>query len=128
MGINGWEALVLLLVVLLVVGPDKLPEITHQVAGWINSAREFLRGARESVSRELGEDLDLGSLDPRQYDPRRVVRDALFDDAPASRGGRGGPGGSRPVGPRMWERGSGSGAAGGGGTAAGGAPFDHEAT
>ncbi|HHW83860.1 MAG TPA: Sec-independent protein translocase TatB [Actinomycetales bacterium] len=117
LGINGWEALVLLVVVLLVVGPDKLPEITRQVAGWLRAVREFIQGARETVKREIGEDVDLASLDPRQYDPRRVVREALFDEPPAK------PSGSRPAGPRMWDP-------GGRGIAppVAGAPFDDEAT
>ena len=46
-GISGWEAIVLLFVLLLVVGPDKLPEITQQVAGWMKTVREFIQGARE---------------------------------------------------------------------------------
>jgi sec-independent protein translocase protein TatB len=28
----------------------------------------------------LGEDVDWAQLDPRTYDPRRIVREALFDD------------------------------------------------
>jgi sec-independent protein translocase protein TatB len=35
---------------------------------------------------ELGEgfeDLDWKKLDPRQYDPRRIIREALLDDTPA---------------------------------------------
>jgi sec-independent protein translocase protein TatB len=33
---------------------------------------------------EFGEDVDWASLDPRQYDPRKIVRDALFDDSDAT--------------------------------------------
>lgn len=118
-GINGWEALVLLLLVLIVVGPDRLPELTRQVAGWLRGAREFLQGARASVKQELGDDVDLASLDPRQYDPRRIVREALFEDSPS-----GGRGGSRPVqAPQMWEQGP----APHPGTSEA-APFDDEAT
>ncbi|HZK05780.1 MAG TPA: twin-arginine translocase TatA/TatE family subunit [Actinomycetaceae bacterium] len=95
-GINGWEALVLLLLVLIIVGPNRLPETTRQIAGWFNEARDFLRGAKEQVSRELGDEVDLASLDPRQYDPRRIVREALFDEPPARS-----PRGSSPA-PPMW--------------------------
>ena len=38
------------------------------------------------VDAELGEqgaDVDWTSLDPRRYDPRRIVREALFDNLPA---------------------------------------------
>ena len=79
-GISSWEAIVLLLVVLLVVGPDKLPEITSQVAGWVRAAREFVSGVRDQVSEELG-DVNLKDLDPREYDPRRIMRDALAEQS-----------------------------------------------
>ena len=50
-------------------------------------ARVFLRDAKARVDEELGEeakDVDWASLDPRRYDPRRIVRDALLDDPPRS--------------------------------------------
>lgn len=82
--ISGWEGIVLLLVVLLVVGPEKLPEIAGQLGRATRTARDLLRQAKSSLKDELGDDLsDLKSLDPRQYDPRRIVREALMDDTPA---------------------------------------------
>jgi sec-independent protein translocase protein TatB len=33
-----------------------------------------------ALRSEFGEDVDWASLDPRQYDPRKIVREALFDD------------------------------------------------
>ncbi|MEY3933688.1 MAG: hypothetical protein RLZZ606_287 [Actinomycetota bacterium] len=42
--------------------------------------------AQAQMKDELGEgfeDLDWKKLDPRQYDPRRIIREALLDDAPA---------------------------------------------
>lgn len=40
-------------------------------------------GARETIKEEAGVDLDAvdwKKLDPRQYDPRRIIREALLDD------------------------------------------------
>src|SRR5512142_1298106 len=40
------------------------------------------QGAQEKVREELGpdfDDVDWRKLDPRQYDPRRIVREALAD-------------------------------------------------
>ena len=59
--------------VLLVVGPDKLPEIAAQVGGWVRTVRDFLNGMKEQVSSEFGD------VDPREYDPRKIVRDALAE-------------------------------------------------
>lgn len=95
-GINGGELLVLLLLVVIVVGPQRLPEFAEQLAGWVRSLRAFARDTRDRVSDELeesGAEVDWESLDPRRYDPRRIVREALLDDEPRP-GGR-----SRPVGP-----------------------------
>lgn len=80
-GINGGEALVLLLIALVVVGPERLPRYAEQLAGQVRGLRKFLQEARVRVQEELGEDDDgtWASLDPRQYDPRRIVREALVD-------------------------------------------------
>lgn len=40
-------------------------------------------GAKDQLSNELGEgfeELDWKKLDPRQYDPRRIIREALTED------------------------------------------------
>ncbi len=82
-GINGAEFLVLLLVAVLVVGPERLPSYAEQLGGWVRSLRRFLGTAKHRVADELGEeavDVDWASLDPRRYDPRRIVREALLDD------------------------------------------------
>jgi sec-independent protein translocase protein TatB len=83
LGINGGEFLVLIVVALLVVGPERLPGYAEQLASWVRTLRRFLGSARERVAEELGEDVadvDWASLDPRRYDPRRIVRDALLED------------------------------------------------
>lgn len=87
--VNGAELVVLLLVVALVVGPDRLPEYARQLGRFVRAAREQVTKVRdrvdEEVHAELG-DVDWKALDPRQYDPRRIVREALLDEpAPASR-------------------------------------------
>ncbi|MCL3862609.1 twin-arginine translocase TatA/TatE family subunit [Actinotalea sp. K2] len=82
-GINGAEALVLLLVALLVIGPERLPGYAEQLGTWVRSLRSFVSTTKERVASELGEEaaeVDWASLDPRRYDPRRIVREALLDD------------------------------------------------
>ncbi|MCU1431000.1 MAG: twin-arginine translocation protein TatB subunit, partial [Actinotalea sp.] len=82
-GVNGSELLVLIVVALLVVGPERLPAYAEQLAVWVRSVRRFMSTAKERVASELGEeaaDVDWASLDPRRYDPRRIVREALLDD------------------------------------------------
>lgn len=80
--INGAEFLVLLVIVLVVVGPERLPEYAAQLGKLVRQARKLAMGAKEQVRAELGpefDDVDWAKLDPRQYDPRRIVREALTE-------------------------------------------------
>jgi sec-independent protein translocase protein TatB len=87
LGINGSEFLLLIVVALVVVGPERLPRYAEQLGVWVRTARSFALTARSRVTEELGEDVadvDWAALDPRRYDPRRIVREALLDDSPPS--------------------------------------------
>lgn len=146
LGINGGEFLVLIVVALLVVGPERLPGYAEQLASWVRTLRRFLGTARERVAEELGEDaadVDWASLDPRRYDPRRIVRDALLEDVtppPPVTGRRyttGRGGGAAPAAAGAGRAASAAGAAGAADAGAadgpgegvvGPAPFDDEAT
>lgn len=78
--INGPEFLVLGAVALFVLGPDKLPGYAAQAARMMRQLRTMADGAKDQMREQLGpefDDVDWKSLDPRQYDPRRIVRDAL---------------------------------------------------
>lgn len=82
-GINGWEFGIILVVAVIVIGPERLPRYAEQLGGFVRTARGFIKDAKSRVDEELGEqvgDVDWSKLDPRQYDPRRIVREALLDD------------------------------------------------
>ena len=87
-GINGNEFLVIILVAVIVVGPQRLPEYTRKLTQMVRQLRVFLDNARSQIAEEVGPEMadrDLSSLDPRQYDPRKIVRDALGEDIDAIR-------------------------------------------
>lgn len=102
-GINASEFIVLLAVAAVVLGPERMPQYTQQLTRLIRELRRMAQGAQEKVREELGpefDEVDWRALDPRQYDPRRIVREALSDavdfddplgmkprDKPVSRGG-----------------------------------------
>ena len=68
-----------------VVGPERLPRYAEALSNFTKRAREWMSTARTRVKDEMGDDLDgldWRTLDPRQYDPRRIIREALLDDAP----------------------------------------------
>ena len=81
-GISGNEFIVLLAVAAVVLGPERLPQYVQQLTRLIRELRRMAAGASEQVRAELGpefDEVDWRKLDPRQYDPRRIVREALSD-------------------------------------------------
>ncbi|WP_240646077.1 twin-arginine translocase TatA/TatE family subunit [Georgenia sp. SYP-B2076] len=84
MGISGGEAIVLLILAFLLIGPERLPAVAQQLGRLTRELKALATGAKERVREELGPEFDdLAAFDPRQYDPRRIVREALQDDTPA---------------------------------------------
>lgn len=85
--INAPEFLVILVIALVVIGPQRLPEYAETLGRWVRQVRDMATSARENVRSELGpefDDVDWAKFDPRQYDPRRIVREALLDPTPAA--------------------------------------------
>jgi sec-independent protein translocase protein TatB len=104
--IGPLEFMVLAIVGLVVLGPDRLPGLARDAARMLRSLREMATGARQQLREELGPefaDVDLRTLNPRtavqravfgddlpdlsKYDPRRlnpgaVVRDAVLGEDP----------------------------------------------
>jgi sec-independent protein translocase protein TatB len=70
------------------VGPQRLPEYAAKLRDLVRSFRRMAEGAKETVKQDFGADLDgydWKTLDPRQYDPRRIVREALAEEDRAIR-------------------------------------------
>ena len=83
LGINGSELLVLAILAVVILGPEKLPEYAAQLARLVKELRRMATGAKEQLREEVGDDIadmDWRKLDPRQYDPRRIIKEALLDD------------------------------------------------
>jgi sec-independent protein translocase protein TatB len=82
----GFEKLLVIgLLAMFLLGPERLPEYAARLARFVRAARRMLDDANERMRDELGEDFDIDEwrkLDPRQYDPRRIIRDALLDPDP----------------------------------------------
>ena len=82
LGINGGEILLLVLIAILVIGPNRMPEYAAKLARGIRQARVMAEGAKGQLKEQLGpeyKDLNWRQYDPRQYDPRRIVRQALIE-------------------------------------------------
>ncbi|MET0735364.1 MAG: Sec-independent protein translocase TatB [Microbacterium sp.] len=84
-GLTIEKLLLIGLVAALVIGPERLPRYAEALATFTKRARDWISSARTRVRDEMGDefdDVDWKTLDPRQYDPRRIIREALLDDSP----------------------------------------------
>jgi sec-independent protein translocase protein TatB len=79
-GLSGEKLLILGLIAVFILGPERLPHYAQQLAKLVKSVRRMADGAKDQLANEIGEELDWKKLDPRQYDPRRIIREALADD------------------------------------------------
>ncbi len=105
--IGPMELIVLAIVGLIVLGPDRLPGLAKDAARMIRTLRDLATGARTQLRDELGPefaDVDLRNLNPRTaisrvilgddadklagLNPRTAVQNALFgEDEPAAEPG-----------------------------------------
>ncbi|WP_110588668.1 twin-arginine translocase TatA/TatE family subunit [Microbacterium suaedae] len=78
------EKVVLIAVIAaILIGPERLPQAAEWLGRTVRGVRDYARGARSRVEEEMGDemkDVDWKRLDPRQYDPRRIIREALLED------------------------------------------------
>ncbi|WP_298226905.1 twin-arginine translocase TatA/TatE family subunit [Gryllotalpicola sp.] len=84
-GLSFEKLLIIAAIAVFIIGPTRLPAYAAKLGQWVRTARGYLDSAQERVKDEMGDDfpdIDWKKLDPRQYDPRRIIRDALLDDSP----------------------------------------------
>jgi sec-independent protein translocase protein TatB len=74
------------LIAAFLIGPERLPVYATKLARLVRVVRGMADDAKGRLQDELGPDFDADwqRLDPRRYDPRRIVRDALTEDEPLS--------------------------------------------
>ena len=82
--INGFELLIILVLAVILIGPERLPEYVSGLRSVVKRIRSFIQEGRIALRDEFGDDVDWSQYDPRQYDPRRIVREALLEDDEAS--------------------------------------------
>lgn len=125
-GVNGGELVVLLLLAAVVIGPERLPRYAEDLARWVRTWRATLTTTKQRLAAELGEDdVDWEALDPRRYDPRRIVREALTEPEPGSASARAAASSWAAASSGISSAAS---SAASSGTSSGTAPYDDEAT
>jgi sec-independent protein translocase protein TatB len=80
--------LTLLVVALLIFGPDKLPAVAKDAAQMLRTVRNMAKDARSQISTELGpefSDFDLDQLNPRSFVQKNLFGDDEDEPGPAAR-------------------------------------------
>jgi sec-independent protein translocase protein TatB len=84
-GLTFEKLLIIGVIAVFLLGPERLPHYAAQLGRLVRSLRDMANGAKDRMRDEMGpdfDDVDWKKLDPRQYDPRRIIREALTDVDP----------------------------------------------
>lgn len=82
-GLTFEKLLLVGLIAVLIIGPERLPKAAESFSRMVRKVGEYLRDTKTRMRQEMGpelDDVDWRKLDPRQYDPRRIIRDALLEE------------------------------------------------
>ncbi|GAA2088660.1 twin-arginine translocase TatA/TatE family subunit [Pseudolysinimonas kribbensis] len=82
-GLTPDKLIIIALIAVFLIGPTRLPTYAGKLANLVRQVRSYADNAKDRMREEMGEDfdeVDWRKLDPRQYDPRRIIREALTDD------------------------------------------------
>lgn len=74
--IGSLEFLVLIVLAILVFGPEKLPKMIQDTAGFLRKIREFSETAKQDIRSELGpefKDFDFTDLNPRRFAKKHLL-------------------------------------------------------
>lgn len=88
-GLTFDKLLIVAVIAAFVIGPERLPAYAAKLGTFVRSLRTFANGAKDRMRDEMGpefDEVDWKKLDPRQYDPRRIIREALLEDQPEAVG------------------------------------------
>ena len=83
-GLTFEKLLLIGVIAVFVIGPERLPAYSAKFGQLVRKLKDLSSGAKDRIKEELGEDFDeveWKKLDPRQYDPRRIIREALLEDS-----------------------------------------------
>ena len=72
------EFLVLAIVGLIVLGPERIPGLTRDAARMLRTLRELAQGARTQLRDEIGP--EFADLDLRNLNPRTAIQRAILGD------------------------------------------------
>ncbi|MCM3816715.1 sec-independent translocase [Streptomyces sp. DR3-1] len=74
------EVLTIVVLAVLIFGPDKLPKVIQDVAGFIRKIRDFSDSAKRDIREELGpefKDFEFEDLNPKTFIRKQLENDDL---------------------------------------------------
>lgn len=74
--IGPLEMIALIILAVLVFGPEKLPKVVQDVAGFIRKVREFSDSAKQDIRSELGpefKDFEFEDLNPKTFARKHLM-------------------------------------------------------
>ncbi|RMD70510.1 MAG: twin-arginine translocase subunit TatB [Gammaproteobacteria bacterium] len=81
--IGFWEITVILIIALLVVGPERLPGLMRTVGLWVGKTRRFIASVKADIDRELQADELRQMLDQQAQEVARL-KQMMNDHVPLS--------------------------------------------
>ena len=79
-GIGFWELIILSLIGLVVLGPERLPRVANQIGSWLGQARRMTRVMRRQLEDELNFEKDLNIKPPNREPSSQPVNTPPRDD------------------------------------------------
>lgn len=79
-GIGFWELIILFLIGLIVLGPERLPRVANQLGGWLGQARRMTRVMKRQLEDELNFEKDFDIKPPSREPSKQPETVAPRDD------------------------------------------------
>lgn len=80
--VGGGELLVIVLLALIVLGPDKLPGAMRTLGGWVGEMRKIASGFQAEMHKAVDQATSAASPDPTAADPTATEPTAAGSDPP----------------------------------------------
>jgi len=76
-GIGFWELIILFLIGLIVLGPERLPRVANQLGSWLGQARRMTRVMKRQLEQELDLNKNLDIKPPPPLKPKNDQDDTF---------------------------------------------------